>query len=166
MVRGWRRRFLSLCQPCAHLCVHRSSHSTAAPTNHQPKEGVQDRLRGGAHSDHGWPHHPCLVDVCARGVGECGVLRRRLWWWPVGDRRCVHAMCQRRSCHTMVFLHGNAGNIAHRLPNYAKLIEDVKCNILVRTWSLAVLLWTAGPSPIPWPGCRIPRVWQLHWRAF
>lgn len=39
-------------------------------------------------------------------------------------------VAERRDCHTLCFFHGNAGSIAHRLPNFKKLLFEVGVNVL------------------------------------
>ena len=52
------------------------------------------------------------------------------------DRVKVHAWFVKAStnpidCRTLIFFHGNAGNIGTRLPNIEVLVKEIKCNVLI-----------------------------------
>lgn len=43
----------------------------------------------------------------------------------------VKASSNARSCRTLIFFHGNAGNVGARLPNIEILVKNLKTNVLI-----------------------------------
>ena len=43
----------------------------------------------------------------------------------------VKASANPKNCRTMIFFHGNAGNVGSRLPNISVIIREMNCNVLI-----------------------------------
>lgn len=43
----------------------------------------------------------------------------------------VKASTNPKNCRTMIFFHGNAGNVGSRLPNISVIVREMNCNVMI-----------------------------------